>query len=762
LFLTRGNSEQNKSVRFDPDYQAVITRAISLGYTLPSFTQQVRQNSLMLALKHAGIFYLLDALYIFANDGSKEFGTINWKSATTAQATITGSPTWTSNQGFGSVGTNTDYITTGTITFANYTQNTASWGWYQHTGLVTSDKVLLSGTLSNTSIVAYDNSVNQATARCNQSALTNTAFNTEQNFQSSSFYSINRTAAASLTTYKNGVSQTVSTQASVSVTATDAIRFFAINGFEYPSGGKVGMFFCGGGSISQALIYNAYNEYQTNIASSSPYTTEYQTILDRASTLGYTQPTQKEKLNQNQLVYDMKVANIWGQLDVFYNYWVHDSDFATINWKTPASFQASKVNNPTFTRNAGFAGNGTSSYINTNWTPSTNAVNYTLNSASMFVHANTTLSAGVLAGARNSSGSLELYFTSGSYNINASAGGSHTADGGVGLRMLQRSSSTARAIFKNGVSITTSSQASTGLPNRAVLVGALNESPSITNYTTTQVSCFGAGASLASLEYKLYAIWDTYQALTKEIDSSYKLVLDKATQSGYAKPTHAQQIKHSNLIKGLKYHNIWNSLDVFYNFMNDSNSSFATLNWKNPFLYQVTMVNSPSFTVNQGFLSNGTTSYLNSGWAPTNGVNYTLTDASIFHYTPTNNLSNQVDWGADSAGAEITEFNCFANAIINGLGVTASPAPTTTNGLHHISRNGTAVKWLRNGVFTYTATNTATARASANVFILCRNNGANSPANYTIRRNYITGAGSSLTGKEAALYTVINDFVSNP
>jgi hypothetical protein len=55
-------------VAFDTDYQAILSRATTLGYTLPSVSQRIKQNALVLSLKAGGIWTKLDVLYIFAND----------------------------------------------------------------------------------------------------------------------------------------------------------------------------------------------------------------------------------------------------------------------------------------------------------------------------------------------------------------------------------------------------------------------------------------------------------------------------------------------------------------------------------------------------------------------------------------------------------------------------------------------------------------------------------------------------------------------
>ena len=85
---------------FDIDYKAVLDRAVALGYAIPSAAQQTLQDTLVRDLKTAGVWSKLDALYIMANDGSREFGSLNWASPSNFALSEVSSPTFTSNEGF--------------------------------------------------------------------------------------------------------------------------------------------------------------------------------------------------------------------------------------------------------------------------------------------------------------------------------------------------------------------------------------------------------------------------------------------------------------------------------------------------------------------------------------------------------------------------------------------------------------------------------------------------------------------------------------
>jgi surface protein len=108
--------------------------------------------------------------------------------------------------------------------------------------------------------------------------------------------------------------------------------------------------------------------------------TEYQAVLDYATTQTYTLPTISQRNQQNLLLYNLKDAGIWTKLDTFAVFATDgDSDFALIDWKRLSQYTA--INSPTFTTNDGFAGNNTSSYIDCNYDP-LSGTNWTQNSAS--------------------------------------------------------------------------------------------------------------------------------------------------------------------------------------------------------------------------------------------------------------------------------------------------------------------------------------------------------------------------------------------
>jgi hypothetical protein len=113
----------------------------------------------------------------------------------------------------------------------------------------------------------------------------------------------------------------------------------------------------------------------------------YQQILNYASENSYQLPSESVQKLQSNLITELKFYGIWDSEDVI---WVFangmsgssGNNFSLLNWKNPGTFTATIYNDVTLHKSKGFIGNGTGSYIDTNFSTSLNGVNYTLNNAS--------------------------------------------------------------------------------------------------------------------------------------------------------------------------------------------------------------------------------------------------------------------------------------------------------------------------------------------------------------------------------------------
>lgn len=212
----------------------------------------------------------------------------------------------------------------------------------------------------------------------------------------------------------------------------------------------------------------------------------------------------------NQFVIDLKTANLWNKLDRIWLFANQDAMAAITCLKSHSA--ASLVNSPAFTIGEGFAGNGSTSYINTGFIPTIHGIQFSQNSASLTFYSRTSGGSGRDIGAFATTGShsaqlianfgdntsyLELNGPQASFASAANANAS-------GLYMGVRTGANAVAIYKNGTSIASGSIASTGMPNRPIFIGAYNDGGA-NNPTGRQFALCSFGSGFDSSQAALFS-----------------------------------------------------------------------------------------------------------------------------------------------------------------------------------------------------------------------------------------------------------------
>jgi hypothetical protein len=212
------------------------------------------------------------------------------------------------------------------------------------------------------------------------------------------------------------------------------------------------------------------------------------------------------KFNIDTLIRALKTAGVWSTYDVLCIAGLNSAD-SLINWKNPGTFNSSLVNSPSFTADRGFTGNGTSSYINTNFNPVTAGGNFSLNSAHLGLYCRTDSNPALARdmGARtafNSDESVLILQETG----NAFAGlNSNGVDGGAsgdsdGYWSSSRTASNAVVLIRNGSGFASSSRTSSAMPNLNIYVGAVNSSGSPLGYTARQYTAWSIGGGLTGTQ----------------------------------------------------------------------------------------------------------------------------------------------------------------------------------------------------------------------------------------------------------------------
>lgn len=282
--------------------------------------------------------------------------------------------------------------------------------------------------------------------------------------------------------------------------------------------------------------------------------------------------------------------------------------------------------------------------------------------------------------------------------------------------------------------------------------------------STLFIKKLGFKVSESMADFQCWLGSSTYQ--------DYQSILDRATELGYTHPSADQKLKQIAFIVALKEAGIWDELDFLYVFATDGSSDFATLNWKAPTLFKCTRVNSPTFTVNQGFTGNGSNMRLTTGWdAGTNGVHFTLDDAG--HFAFVNNDITEVRavyGGRGNGGGALNGQNILITRQTGGSPVdvvfavnsTAEQTPNATGvGFYHSRRVGaTDHKAFKNGVQIWTGVEASNSLSTQDIEILDANlNGT--PSLFSNSQISVLGFGASLQGKEVALYNAWNNYFNS-
>jgi hypothetical protein len=239
------------------------------------------------------------------------------------------------------------------------------------------------------------------------------------------------------------------------------------------------------------------------------FSAQYQAVLTEATAQGYTLPSASQQAKQNILLNSLISSGVWAKLDTLFVL-ANDggASFACINWKNPSGTKATLINSPTFTSNAGFTGNGTSSYIDTGYT-SVGAGNYTLNNASRYTYIKTLVANRIIDGTVSSVANSTTTFVSANQRINQSGSNLSASfdysTSGAGMKSIHRTSSTSVTCYNDNSASSGLTSTSTGLTTENQLILR-----SASGYGSHQVSFYAMGASLISENSALVSAFSTY------------------------------------------------------------------------------------------------------------------------------------------------------------------------------------------------------------------------------------------------------------
>lgn len=240
---------------------------------------------------------------------------------------------------------------------------------------------------------------------------------------------------------------------------------------------------------------------QVGVSGDAPQTTAF---LARTSGLNGTETAAYKSLI-NGLVAD----GLFSKLDLLYIFATNTTTTANLNLIS-TSFGLTQTGTVSFTADQGYTGDGSTGFLNSNWVPSTNGVNFTQNSASGGAYTRTSRTATAntsLFGTGQDAGFtndfwLQPLFTSNSartlLNSATTQGGPFNANV-QGNWVVTQNSSSAGVVYhtgSGGPSNLATSSTTTGVANQSMLIGATFSNTTVTGFSTDEISAAWFGSTM--------------------------------------------------------------------------------------------------------------------------------------------------------------------------------------------------------------------------------------------------------------------------
>lgn len=215
----------------------------------------------------------------------------------------------------------------------------------------------------------------------------------------------------------------------------------------------------------------------------------------------------------------LKGAGVWTDLDLLPVLAAENAASALVDWKALKSMTA--VNSPTFTTDQGYAFNGTTSYINTGFIPSTDCVAGTGTSFMLGAYERTDVSAtgraiGALVSTSQAAHLLPRNGSLAAASLNAASANMVTGlTDSRGLTVALTNGTTGGG-YKNGVAGATPTLTTPGssLVNIALFIGGYNQAGALTlpRASTIGYALFGRNAWSAAQHASFYAAMQSYMS----------------------------------------------------------------------------------------------------------------------------------------------------------------------------------------------------------------------------------------------------------
>lgn len=217
-------------------------------------------------------------------------------------------------------------------------------------------------------------------------------------------------------------------------------------------------------------------------------------------------------------------------------------------------------------------------------------------------------------------------------------------------------------------------------------------------------------------------------------DPDYIKILKKARLNSFTKPSADQQIIQNQLMIDLKFHGIYQKLDVLHLFASDSGNNFVKINWKNQVIGTSVYGGSGLDFLkieNSHIQSRPSFSLFSSNYTPSVNADKMTINSASFGWKIKGTKSGGTDTGVIRAGVNglsqpqnalwLYDASYGCKVAINNDSVNTSFGNSyrriseTPDSHIAVTRNGTAVSLYLNSVLQSTISNTPTGLSSMNL-----------------------------------------------
>lgn len=202
----------------------------------------------------------------------------------------------------------------------------------------------------------------------------------------------------------------------------------------------------------------------------------------------------------NALVRSLKDVGVWAKLDLLYVMASHDAQAARLNW-VAASYTLAAVNSPGFATDRGYAGDGSTSYLDSGFQPGVTAGS---KAARNDVHLGS-WSLGNADPSGADAGNANFYIqprSSGNFTsrCNDTATGTASVASALGHSLISRTGSAGYSRYRDGVSLGDATAASGTPVSQNLLVGVRNSATVPSSYTSRRIAAVSCGSGLSAGE----------------------------------------------------------------------------------------------------------------------------------------------------------------------------------------------------------------------------------------------------------------------